>query len=183
MLLDSLHDSLVARVDAEIIPQGIKDMGAQLLAVVCVAVLVVFERNVGEGAEESVVLDDTHIVDAVEMFLLEVFLEAAGGGAGLGSHLGVEEVESALERALHEGTGVVADTAGEIVGRDVRRHAARRSQTDGEAAGQIEKDFRHEVAGVADGVFALVLCLLYQIVIGFLKQILKEDEMLEIFHR
>ena len=117
------------------------------------------------------------------MLLLDVLLEAAGDGAGLGGHLGVEEVEAALERALKEAAAVVADTAGHVVGRDVGGCAARRSQSDGEAAGQVEKHFRHEITGVADRVQALFLALLDQLVIGFLKQILKVDQMLEIFHK
>ena len=114
---------------------------------------------------------------------MQVLLEAAGGRAGLGAHLGVEEVVAALERALQQGAGVVADTAGEVVGRDVGGSAARRSQSDGEAAGQVEKYFRHEVAGVADRALALGFRLLDKVVVGFLKQILKVDQMFEISHR
>ena len=117
------------------------------------------------------------------MLLLQMLLETAGGGAGLGAHLGVKEIVSALQRALQQGAGVVADTAGQVVGRKVGRGAARRAQTHREAAGQVEKHFRHEVAGVADGSLAILLSLLYQFVVGFLKQILKVDQMFEISHR
>ena len=52
-----------------------------------------------------------------------------------------------------------------------------------EAAGQVEKYFRHEIAGIADGVFPLGLRLLDKRVVGFLKQILKVDQVLEIFQK
>ena len=39
------------------------------------------------------------------------------------------------------------------------------------------------LTGVADRAQAVILGLLYQLVIGFLKQILKVDQMLEIFHK
>ena len=71
----------------------------------------------------------------------------------------------------------------QVVGRDVRRGAAGRSQSHREAAGQVEKHFRHEVAGIADGAFSVGLALLDKRVVRFLKQILKEDEMLKIFQQ
>ena len=77
----------------------------------------------------------------------------------------------------------MADAGRHVVGCNVGGSAARRSQTYGEAAGQVEKNFRHEIAGVADSALALGLGLLDKIVVGFLKQILKVDKMLEIFHR
>ena len=58
---------------------------------------------------------------------------------------------------------------------EVQRGALRRTE--------VEKNFRHEIAGVADSALALGLGLLDKIVVGFLKQILKVDKMLEIFHR
>ena len=183
VLLDGLDQRFVGNVDAEVLMQGLQNVGAQLSLVVLIADLVVFEGDVGKLAEEVVVVDDAHILDGVEMLLLQVLLEAAGGRAGLGAHLGVKEVVAALERALQQRAGVVADTAGEVVGRDVGGSAARRSQSDGEAAGQVEKYFRHEVAGVADCALAFGFRLFDKVVVGFLKQILKVDQMFEISHR
>ena len=77
----------------------------------------------------------------------------------------------------------MADAGGHVVGRDVGGCAARCSQSDREAAGQVEKYFRHEITGVAHRAQAVLLGLLDQLVIGFLKQILKVDQMLEIFHK
>ena len=178
VLLDGLADRVVGDVDAEVLVQRLEHVGAQLGLKVLIAVFRVFEGNVGEFAEEIIVVDDTHVLDGVEVLLLEMLLEAAGGGAGLGPHLGVEEIVAALERALHQGTGIVADAAGQIVGRDVGRGAARRSQSDREAAGQVEKDFRHEVAGIADGALPVGLALLDELIVRLLKQVLKIDEML-----
>ena len=147
-----------------------------------IIVLAVFEGNVDKFAEEFIVFDDVHILHGVKLFLLEMLLEAAGDGAGLGCQLRVKEVEAALERALKEAASVVANTCGHVVGRDVGRSATRCSQANGEAAGQVKKYFRHEVAGVAERIFTLCLCLLHQFVVGFLKQILKVDQMLKVSH-
>ena len=178
VVLDGLAKRLIGDVDAEMLVQRLEHVGAQLGLEVLIAVLVVFERDVGELAEEIVVVDNAHILDGIELLLLEVFLKTAGGGAGLGAHLRVKEVVAALERTLQQRAGVVADTTGQIIGRDVGGRAARRSQTDGEAAGQVEKHFRHEVAGVADGPLSVGLALFDERVVRLLKKILKIDEML-----
>ena len=101
--LDGLHDGLIGNVDAKLFMQGLKNMGAQLLTEVSIAVLIVLEGNVGEFAEEIIVVDNSHILDGVKVLLLKVLLEAAGAGAGLGRHLRIEEVEAALESSLEEG--------------------------------------------------------------------------------
>ena len=183
LLLDSGADRIVRHVDAEVVVQLAQHVHAQLLGEMLIADLVVFEGDVGKAAEEIIVVDDAHILDGIQVLLLQVLLETAGGGAGLGCHLGVQEVEAALQSALHQASCIVTYARGHIVGRDVGGCAARRSQADGEAAGQVEKDFRHKIAGIADGAFSLGLGLLDQVVVGFLKQILKVDQMLEIFHR
>ena len=118
----------------------------------------------------------------VQILLLEMLLEAAGDGAGLGRHLCVEEVVSAFERTLKKAASVVANTCGHVVGRHIGRCAVGRSQTNGEAAGQVEKHFRHEVAGIADGTKSLSLCLLHQLVVGFLEQVLKVNQVLKVSH-
>ena len=84
-----------------------------------IVVLTVFERNVNELAEETVVLNDLHVLDGVKMLLLEMLLETAGDGAGLGCHLCVEEVEAAFERALEKAAAVVTYASGHVVGRNV----------------------------------------------------------------
>ena len=61
--LDGLHDGLIGNVDAKLFMQGLKNMGAQLLTEVSIAVLIVLEGNVGEFAEEIVVVDDAHVLD------------------------------------------------------------------------------------------------------------------------
>ena len=163
--------------------QRLEHVRAELLTEVGVAVLVVLERNVGEFAEEIVVVDDAHVLDGVKVLLLEMLLEAAGAGARLRRHLSVEEVEAALKSPFQKASCVVADTRGHVVGRNVGGSAARRTQTNCKAAGQVEKNFRHEIAGVTYSVLAVGLGLLDKLVVGFLKQILKVDKMLEIFHR
>ena len=100
MLLDGLHNGLVGDVDAEVLVQRLKHVCLKLAAEVLETVLVVLERNVGELAEEIIIVDDAHVLDGVKMLLLKMLLEAAGAGAGLGRHLGVKEVEAALKRTL-----------------------------------------------------------------------------------
>ena len=76
----------------------------------------------------------------------------------------------------------MADAGRHVVGCDVGGSAARRSQTYGEAAGQVEKNFRHEIAGVTYSVLAVGFGLLDKLVVGFLKQILKINQMLKVSH-
>ena len=104
------------------------------------------------------------------------------GRAALGAEERIEVVVAALNGALEDGADIRADTAGHVVGRNVGRLAARRAQAAREAAGQVQQRLRHEIAGVAQGVFPLRLGLLYQLVVGLLQQILKIDQMLQVFH-
>ena len=59
VLLDGLADRVVGDVDAEVLVQRLEHMGAQLGFKVLIAVFRVFEGNVGEFAEEIIVVDDT----------------------------------------------------------------------------------------------------------------------------
>ena len=174
VLLDSLADGLVGGVDAELLVQRIQNVILKLRDEVIDSVLGLLERDVGEVHEEVRVLDDVHVT--------QVLLEAAGDGAGLSRHLGVKEVVAALERALEEAAAVVAYTTGQIVGRDVGRGAFRRSQTHGKTSGQIEQNFRHEIAGVTQRFQALLLCLTDQLVVGLLQKVFKCDQVFQVSH-
>jgi hypothetical protein len=174
VLADGGADGLVGGVGAVGLAQGVEHVLLQLQAVVLVGRAALFVRHVDERAEELGVLDDGHH--------LQVLLEAAGDGAGLGRHLGVEEVVAALERPLEKTPPVAAGAVGHVVRRDVRRRAARRAQTDGEAARQVEQHLRHEIAGIAEGEPPLLLCLPHELVVDLLQQVFKVDEMLQIFH-
>ena len=182
MLLNGLHQRPVRHVDAQIVMQLAQHVVAQLIPEVFIGNFGFLERNVDKLAEEIVIVDDAHILHGIQVLLLQMLLEAAGGGAGLGSHLGIQEVVAALQGALQQAAGIVADTGGHVVGGDIRGSTAGRSQPHREAARQVEKHFRHEIAGIADGEFSLRLGLLHQLIVGFLKQILKVDQVLEIFH-
>ena len=183
MLLNGLHQRLIGHVDAQVVMQLAQHMGSQLIPVVVIGDIGFFEGDVDKLAEEIVIVDDAHILHGVQVLLLQMLLEAAGSGAGLGGHLGIQEVEAALQGALQKAAGIVAHARGHVVGCDIRGSTAGRSQPHREAARQVEKHFRHEIAGIADGVFSLRLGLLHQLIVGFLKQILKVDQVLEIFHR
>ena len=183
VLLDGGHDCLVGGVNAEMSLQLVEDVGTQLITEVFIGNLIVFEGDVAEGAEEVIVVDDAHVLDGVKVLLFQMLLETAGCGAGLGCELGIEEVVATLKSALQQAPCKVADAGGHVVGRNVRGCAAGRSQSDREAAGQVEKYFRHEVAGIATCALAFGFGLFDKVVVGFLKQILKVDQVFEISHR
>ena len=119
VLLDSCLYCLVGNIDAEVFLQLAEDMVLELIMIVLIVVLGVLEGNVHKLAEELAVLDDSHILDGIELLLLDVFLEAAGDSAGFGCHLCIKEVEAALESALEKAASVVAYACGHIVGCDV----------------------------------------------------------------
>ena len=158
-------------------------MGAELRLKMLITVFRVLKRNIGEGAEEIVVVNDPHIIDRVEMLLLDMLLEAAGGSAGLGSHLGIEEIIAAFKGALQQGTGIVAYTAGEIISCNVGRSTPRCSQSDRETAGKVKEHFRHEITGIADSSFAVSFSLFDEVIICLLKELLEKDEMFKVFQR
>ena len=119
MLLDSCLESLVGNIDAEVFLQLAEDMVLELIMVVLIVVLGVLERNIHKLAEELVIINNSHILDGVEVLLLDVLLEAAGDGAGLGGQLRIEEVEAAFESTLEEAASVVANTGGHVISCDV----------------------------------------------------------------
>ena len=132
------------------------------------------EGNVGEVHKEVGVLNDVHVA--------QMLLEPAGNGAGLSGHLCIEEVVAAFQSTLEEAAAIVADTTGQIVGRDVRRSTSGRSQTDGEAAGQVQQNLRHEVAGVTQRLQTLFLRLANQRVVGLFQQFFKCDQVFQVSH-
>ena len=183
MVLDCLEKSIVRNVYSEMFMQRLEYVGAKLGLKVLVAVFCVFEGNIGKGAEEIVVVDDPHVVDRIEVLLLNMLLEAAGSSAGLGTHLSIEEVIAAFKGALQKRAGIMAYSAGKIVGRDVRRCASWSSQSYGEASGKVEEHFRHEIAGIADGFKTIFLSLFHEVVICLLKELLKVDKMFKVFQQ
>ena len=182
VLLDGLQQGLVGGVDAEVLGQGIQHMGLQLLAIVQIAVFGFLEGYVGEFAEEVGVLDDVHVLHGVQVLLHQVLLEPAGDGARLGGHLGIQEVEPALQGPLHQAAAEVTGPGGHVVGGHVRRAAAGGPQAHREAAREIQQNLRHEVAGVAQSPAALGLGLLDQIIVGLLQQILHKDQVFQVPH-
>ena len=172
--LDRLHERLVGDVDAVFLVHRIENVRLQLVLIVNNAVLVLLERHIGERHEEVRILDDVHVA--------EVLLETAGDRAGLGAELSVQEVVAAFECALEEAAAVMAGTAGHVVCSNVRRSAFRRSQADSKASGQVEQDFRHEVASVAKCLLTVCLSLPDQLVVGLLEQVFKCDQVFQVSH-
>jgi hypothetical protein len=172
--VDGLHERLVGDVDTEFLVQRIEDVGLKLAFIVLNAVLISLERHVGERHEEVRILDDVHVV--------KVLLETAGDRAGLGAEISIQEVVAAFECALEEAAAVMAGTAGHVICSHVRRSAFRRSQTDCKAAGQVEQNFGHEVAGVTQRSLAVCLSLPDQLVVGLLEQVFKCDQVFQVSH-
>ena len=150
-------------------------MGAELLFIVVDGILGLFEGHVHEGALEPLVLD--HVLHP-----LQVLLEPAGDGTRLGSQLGVQEIEAALQRPLQQAAAIVAGAGRHVIGGHVGRGTAGRPQPHAEAAGQIQQYLRHEVAGVPQRQLPLALGLLDEVVIGLLQQVLEINQMLQIPH-
>ena len=172
--VNGLHKGFVGDVDAEFLVQRIEDVGLQLAFVVLNAVLVSLERHVGERHEEVRILDDVHVA--------KMLLETAGDRAGLSAEISIQEVVAAFECALEEAAAVMAGTAGHVICSHVRRSAFRRSQTDCKAAGQVEQNFGHEVAGVTQRSLAVCLSLPDQLVVGLLEQVFKCDQVFQVSH-
>ena len=155
--------------------QDVEDVHLQLVLVMEDGVVVFLERDIGELAEEVRIVDEFR-------HHLHVFLEPAGDRAGLGRQFGIQEVEAALERPLHECASVHAGTSRHVIGRHIRRCTSRRTQPYGEAAGEVQQDFRHEVARITERVFSLVFGLTNQIVVGLEQKIFELDHIFQISH-
>lgn len=91
-------------------------MGLDLCLVMVNTVFRLFERDIHELALEALILDDIHT--------LEVLLKTAGHGAGLGSQLGIQEIEAALQGTLKKAAAVVTGAGRHIIGRHIRGCAA-----------------------------------------------------------
>ena len=139
--LDGLAQGLVRGVHAVIVMEEIQDVGLDLCLVMVNTVFRLFERDIHELALEALILDDIHT--------LEVLLKTAGHGAGLGSQLGIQEIEAALQGTLKKAAAVVTGAGRHIIGRHIRGCAAGGAQAHREAAGQVQQHLRHEIAGVA----------------------------------
>ena len=87
----------------------------------------------------------------------------------------VEEVEAALNAALHQRAGKLAGVVGHVKGGDVDGACSGRAQTDGEALVHVQDDLGNVEAGVADGKAAVGLGLFDQLVVRVVQQVLKED--------
>ena len=139
--LDGLAQGLVRGVHAVIVMEEIQDVGLDLCLIMVNTVFRLFERDIHELALEALILDDIHT--------LEVLLKTAGHGAGLGSQLGIQEIEAALQGTLKKAAAVVTGAGRHIIGRHIRGCAAGGAQAHREAAGQVQQHLRHEIAGVA----------------------------------
>lgn len=112
-----------------------------------------------------------------------MLLHALHGGAALGPEQRAQIVVAPLDGPLQDAADIGAVAAGHVVRGDVRRGAAGRPQTAGEAARQVQQHLRNVIAVIAQGDLPLVHRLLHQLVIGLLQQVLEKNQMLQILHR
>ena len=176
VVADRRTDRLIGDVDAVGLVQRLEHVHAQLLLIVIDGEVLVRERHV-HHAHEKLRVFLLHKAENLEMLVTAVHHLAR-----LGREQRVEIIITALDAALEDAAGVRADLARHVVRAHVDAAGVRRTQAAREAAGQVQQRLRHEIAGVAQGVFPLRLGLLYQLVVGLLQQILKIDQMLQVFH-
>ena len=150
-------------------------MGLKLVFVVEDGIVILFERNIGELAEEIRVVDKAR-------HHLHMLLEPAGDRAGLRGKLSVQEIETTLESAFHQCPSVHTGTTRHVISSHVRRCASRCAQPYGETTRKVQKNFRHEVTGITEREFSFVLGLTHQVVVGLQQKILKLDHVLQISH-
>ena len=176
VVADRRTDRLIGDVNTVGLVQRLEHVHAQLLLIVIDGEVLVRERHV-HHAHEKLRVFLLHKAEDLKMLVTAVHHLAR-----LGREQRVEIVITALDAALENAAGVRADLARHVVRAHVDAAGVRRTQAAREAAGQVQQRLRHEIAGVAQGVFPLRLGLLYQLVVGLLQQILKIDQMLQVFH-
>ena len=170
VILDGLFHGLLGHVHSQLIPQLVHHLQLKLGLVVLQVVLVALHGRVDDGGEELLVL---HRVNQDK-----VLLHPFHGRAALRAEQGLQIVVAALDGPLQDGTDVGTVSGGHVVAGDVGGDAAGRPQPAGKAAGQVQQGLRYVIAVVAQGMHALAYRLCDQLVVRFLKQILKVDQML-----
>ena len=174
VLGDGCADSGVGGIHAVNLGQLVEHMDTHLLDVGVESVVGDFVGDVAVGNEEAGLL--VYLED------LKVLHCAVHHGAGINAYHSVEELVAALDAALYECTGEFAGVVGHVVGCDVDGAGVRRAQTHREAVAYVKQCLGNVVAGIAEGEVSFRLCLLHQFIVGVLKQTLKINQMLKIFH-
>ena len=155
MVADRRTDRLIGDVNTVGLVQRLEHVHAQLLLIVIDGEVLVRERHV-HHAHKKLRVFLLHKAENLEMLVTAVHHLAR-----LGREQRVEIVITALDAALENAAGVRADLARHVVRAHVDAAGVRRTQAAREAAGQVQQRLRHEIAGVAQGVFPLRLGLLY----------------------
>ena len=174
MVINGAAHGLLGGVDAVFLVQLVHDLELELRLVVIEIGLVALHGRVDLRDEELLIL---HRVDEEEMLL-----HALHGRAAFRAEKGIEIVVPAFDGALEKGAGIGAGAVGHVIAGDIRGCAARRAEPGRKAAGKVEQNFRDVVAAVAQRIVSLLYCLCDKLVVCILKQILKIDQMLKVFH-
>ena len=106
-----------------------------------------------------------------------MLLHTLHGGAALRAEQRAKIVVAALDRALQNGADIGAGTAGHVVGCNVRGGAARRAQTGGEAALQVEQHLGDVKAVIPQSDVPFLDRLRDELILRVLQEIFEEDQM------
>ena len=94
-----------------------------------------------------------------------------------------QEAVAAFDAAFEQRFCKSANERAEIIGCDVHRTRSRRAKSHAEAVVEIEQHFGHVIARVAQRDFAVFFDrLLNQLVVGFLQEIFKVEQMFQVSH-
>ena len=174
MIRNGAAHGVLGGVDAVFLMQLVDDLELELRLVVIEIGFVALHGRVDLRDEEFFVL---HRVDEEK-----VLLHALHGRAAFRAKEGIEVIIAAFDGALEKGAGIGAGAVGHVVAGNVGGCAARRAEPGRKAAGKIEQDFGYVVAVVAQRIVSLFYRLCDELVVGILKQVLKIDQMLKVFH-
>ena len=172
VLPDRRTDGLVGNINAVDLLERLEYVPAQLIFIVLVGGLRRDEGNVHHAHEKVgvLLLDKTHDV--------EILMRPVHHLACFGREHGRQEVVAALHAALKNAARERAGLIGHVVCADVGVARAGGAQAHREAAAEVEQYLGDKIAGVAQRLFPIRCGLLDKLVVSFLKQILKVDEVL-----
>ena len=156
--------------------QGLEDMVFALESVEVQAVVV------GLHGYLHILKEELFLVLAQSLQQLHVLDGAVHHRAAVGSDEAVGKVVAALDSALKQGAAVLAEEAGHVIGRHFHGTGARCAQTRGKRARQVQQRLGCVLADVCHADFSLALRLQDKLILSFLQEIFKIEQVLEIFH-
>ena len=176
VLCDGLTYRLIGNVNAIVLMQGLEDVVFALESVEVQAVVV------GLHGYLHILKEELFLVLAQSLQQLHVLDGAVHHRAAVGSDEAVGKVVAALDSALKQGAAVLAEEAGHVIGRHFHGTGARCAQTRGKRARQVQQRLGCVLADVCHADLPLALRLQDKLILSFLQEIFKIEQVLEIFH-